>query len=232
MRSRLFGWAASALLITLAAADTASAQQALNLSIGYFAVRGEDGRVDDDVLVANRDIFRFDVGDFNSASIGAEWLVPIGEYLEASAGLAFTSRTVPTIYSDFVRPDGSEIEQDLKLRIVPITATLRVLPLGRHAVVQPYVGGGIGILSWRYSETGDFVDFVTPGRPIFSDSFVADGTEVGPVAVFGLRVPLERFAVGGELRYQKATADLNEDFLGSKLDLGGWHYLGTFAIRF
>lgn len=232
MRSKLFGWVASALLVILACADTASAQQAINFSLGYFAVRGEDGRVDDDVLVANREILDFDISDFNSASIGAEWLVPIGDYLEASAGLQFSSRTVHSEYALLAHPDQSPIEQDLKLRIIPISATLRVLPLGRRAAVQPYVGGGIGIFNWRYSETGEFVDFVTPGLPIFRDSFVADGTEVGPVAVFGLRVPLDRFAIGGEVRYQKATVDLNEDFLGSKLDLGGWHYLGTFAVKF
>lgn len=232
MRSRFVLTGALALLVTMGAAETASAQQAINFSVGYFAIRGEDGRVDDDVLVANRDLFLFDFGDFNSASIGAEWLVPIGDYLEASAGVGYTGRTVPTIYADFERPDGREIEQELKLRIVPITGMLRVLPLGRRATVQPYVGAGIGVFNWRYSETGDFIDFTAPGRPIFRDSFVADGTEVGPVAVFGLRASLERFMVGGEVRYQKADADLNEDFLGSKLDLGGWHYLGTFAIKF
>lgn len=232
MYSRLVATAAAALLVVLAAADSASAQQALNISVGYFAITGEDGRVDDDVLVANRELFLFDFSDFNSASIGAEWLAPIGEFLEASAGVALTSQTVPTIYEHFVQPDGREIEQDLRLRIVPITATLRVLPLGRHAVVQPYVGGGIGIFNWRYSETGDFIDFTQPGLPIFRDSFVNSGTNVGPVAVFGLRVPLERFAIGGEARYQKAEGDLDANFLGSTVDLGGWHYLGTFAIRF
>lgn len=231
MRSNVLKYAA-AVLLTLACAETASAQQAINFSLGYFGVRGEDGRVDGDVLIENQDIFRFDVSDFNSASLGAEWLVPIGEFLEASAGLQFTSQTVPSIYDDFTHPDGSEIEQDLKLRIIPLTAMIRVLPLGRHAPVEPYVGGGIGIFNWRYSETGEFVNFQAPGFPIFRDRFVDDGTEVGPVAVFGLRVPLERFAVGGEIRYQKATADLSEDFLGPKLDLGGWHYLGTFAVRF
>ncbi len=232
MRSRWISVAALASAVTLVAADTASAQQAVNFSIGYFAIRGEDGRVDGDVLVENRDLFLFEFDDFSSVSLGGEWLIPIGEYLEASGGVAFTSRTVPTVYDQFVRPDGSEIEQDLKLRILPITATLRVLPLGRSAAVQPYVGAGIGIFNWRYSETGDFIDFVAPGRPIFRDSFVADGTNVGPVAVFGARVPIGNLAIGGEIRYQKAEGDLDEDFLGAKIDLGGWHYLGTIAIRF
>jgi hypothetical protein len=233
MRSRLAWAVASVLTLGLFSADAAFAQQSLNFSLGYFTVRGEDARVEGDVLVANRDILLFDFSDFNSVSLGAEWIAPIGDYFEVGAGIAFTSQAVDTIYDEFVRPDDSEIEQQLKLRIVPITGTVRLLPLGRHAAFQPYLGGGIGIYNWRYSETGDFIDFTLPGRPIFRASYVADGTAVGPVAVFGARFLLGNATFGGEVRYQKAEGDLDEiDFLGPKIDLGGFHYLATFGIRF
>jgi hypothetical protein len=220
-------------LLTLASADLASAQQhSLNFSLGYFAVRGEDGRVAGDVLVEDRSLFLFDFDDFNSASLGFEYLFNLGEYLEAGGGLGFTSRGVDTIYDDYVRPDGSEIEQTLKLRIVPITATVRVLPLGRSSVFQPYVGGGIGIYNWRYSETGDFIDFTLAGLPVYRDSYVQSGTSVGPVAVFGARFPMGGATIGGEVRYQKAEGDLDtRDFLGSKIDLGGFHYSATVGFR-
>jgi hypothetical protein len=196
-------------------------------------VRGEDARAEGDVLVANRDLFLFDFKDFTSPSITGEYLAQIGDYFEAGAGLGFARRSVPTIYENFTRPDGTEIEQELRLRTVPFFATARVLPFGRHRAVQAYVGGGIGAVNYRYSETGDFIDFTLSGRPIFRDSYVADGTVWGPVAVFGARVPAGRFTVGGEVRYQKAEADLDtNDFLGDKLDLGGFHFAGTFGIRF
>jgi hypothetical protein len=233
MRSRLVSTVACATLLTLASADLASAQQqSLNFSLGYFTVRGEDARVAGDVLVENRPLFLFDFDDFNSASVGFEYLFNLGEYLEAGGGLGFTSRGVDTIYDDYVRPDGSEIEQTLKLRIVPITATVRVLPLGRSSVFQPYVGGGIGIYNWRYSETGDFIDFTLAGRPVYRDSYVESGTSVGPVAVFGARFPVGNATIGGEVRYQKAEGDLDtRDFLGSKIDLGGFHYSATVGFR-
>ncbi len=233
MRSRLVSTIAAATVVTLSSADIASAQQhSLNFSLGYFAVRGEDARVSDDVLVENRNLFLFDFDDFNSASVGVEYLFHIGEYLDAGAGLGFTSRGVDTIYDDYVRPDGSEIEQTLKLRVVPITATVRLLPLGRNSAFQPYVGGGVGIYNWRYSETGDFIDFTLAGRPVFRDSFVQSGTSVGPVAVFGARFPVGNATIGGEVRYQKAEGDLDtQDFLGSKIDLGGFHYSATVGFR-
>jgi hypothetical protein len=212
-------------------AQPVMAQQAINFSLGYFAITGEDARADGDVLVENRDLLAFDFKDFNSASFGVEWLLPLGEFLEAGVGAAFTSRTVPTVYNDLVNRDGSEIEQDLKLRIAPVTATVRLLPFGRSRAVQPYVGGGVGFFAYRYSEVGDFVDFTD--RSVFRDTFVSKGTEVGPVALAGIRLPIgDAWSVGGEVRYQKATADLSDDFLGPKLDLGGFHYLATLHVKF
>ncbi len=209
----------------------ARAQQAINLSFGGFVVTGEDARDEDDVLVANRDLLSFDVKDFNSGSIGIEWLLPFGEFFEGGVGAAFTSRTVPTVYDIFVNRNGSEIAQDLKLRIAPVTATVRVLPFGRSRPVQPYLGGGVGFFAYRYSETGDFVDFTD--RSVFRDSFTASGTTAGPVALAGIRFPIgDRWSLGGEVRYQKASADLSDEFLGSKLDLGGFHYLGTLHVKF
>ena len=73
-----------------------------------------------------------------------------------------------SIYEFVTRPDGTEIEQDLKLRIVPLTATLKFVPTGRDAKFQPYIGAGIAALIWNYSETGEFVDPVT--SEIFRDS--------------------------------------------------------------
>jgi hypothetical protein len=99
--------------------------------------------------------------------------------------------------------------------------------------VEPYIGGGIGLINWRYSETGDFIDFTRAGRPTFPASYSATGNAVGPIAMFGLRVPMGNFSLGGEIRYQKAEADLDTaDFLGPKLDLGGFHYSATFGFRF
>lgn len=234
MRSRFARTVLSCLAVGLLHADVASAQQSLNFSVGYFTVRGEDARVDGDVLVENRDVYLFDFSDFNTGSFGAEWVAPLGDFLEVGAGIEFTSRGVDTIYQDFTRPGDIEIEQELKLRVVPITGTVRVLPLGRQGPFQPYVGGGIGIYNWRYSETGDFIDFTLPGRPIFRESYADSGTAIGPVAVFGARFLIGNSAIiGGEVRYQKAEGDLDEiDFFGPKVDLGGFHYLATIGIRF
>jgi hypothetical protein len=225
----------------VAGSSPARAQdQGFSVSFGYFAPSGEDGRVEGDVLNANRcfdtdflcEPLLFDVDDLGGFSIGGEYLIGIGKYLEAGVGLGYYQGSTSSIYEFVTRPDGSEIEQQLKLRVVPITGTLKFVPTGRDARFQPYIGAGIAAFLWDYSETGEFVDPVDSS--IFRDSFQADGTEVGPVIFGGLRAPIGASTMlGGEIRYQSAEADLPEDeFLGDRLDLGGLTFQATLTWRF
>jgi hypothetical protein len=214
----------------LAAPMTASAQQTLNFSIGGFVPHDFDARVDGDTLVEDRNDLLFEMDDFNGVHVGAEWLVPIGQYFEAGAGIGFYRRTVPTIYEGFVDEDGTEIDQELKLRLVPLTATIRVLPLGQSNGIQPYFGAGLAVFNWRYSESGEFVD--KRDRSIFRESYVADGNEPGVVGFGGLRFASDSFSAGGEIRYSAAEADLPSEFLGDTIDLGGWTYQFTVGLRF
>jgi len=213
------------------------ARNLVGFNLGYFMLRGEDSRGGDereDVLLADLDDLLFEIGDFNGATVNGEWVYGISDYLEVAAGIGFYQKTVPSIYRDFEDSDGTEIEQDLKLRIVPITATVRFLPLPRGSAVEPYIGGGIGIYNWRYSETGEFIDF--NDNSIFRDTFSADGTEVGPVIVAGLRFPVgDVWTIGGEYRWQRAEGDTNmaeSGLLADKIDLGGQSIGFTFHFRF
>jgi len=210
--------------------QAARAQQTVNLTLGYFTVRGQDARIAGDVLNANRNFLTFDVNDFNGASIGGEWLLPVGRFIEAGAGLSFTRRTVPSFYTRVANADGSDITQDLRLRTLPAAFTFRVLPLGQDHGFQPYIGGGLDVISWRYSESGQFVD--RRDRTIFNNSYVASGTQTGPVAMGGIRFAGDTAAAGMEFRYQGAKADLPLPFAGGRLDLGGWSYLFTAGLRF
>jgi hypothetical protein len=234
MLNRLAAGMLAACAMVIGVAQPAAAQQTLNLSLGYFAVRGEDARVDDDVLNENLNFLAFDVSEFNTFSIGGEWLVPLGNHFEAGAGIGFTRRTVPSVYSDFVDNDGSEIEQDLRLRTIPLALTVRVLPLGQSSGVQPYFGGGLGIIAWRYSETGEFID---PQLVIFREQFVASGNATGPMALGGIRFGGDTMTAGVEARYHSADADLgtrfsSPDLLEPRIDLGGWTYQLTVGVRF
>lgn len=217
-----------ALLLT---PSKAHAQQSINFYLGGFVPLSEDARDFDDVLLGNLDYLAFYLPDFNGGTVGAEYLVGVGEFLDAGLGIGFYRQSVPSVYADLVNSNGSEIEQDLRLRIAPVSATFRLLPFGRSAPIQPYIGAGVGIFAWRYSEAGDFVDPVD--GTIFRDRFIGSGTAVGPVILGGIRFPVGLVDIGGEVRYQQATGDLPADqFFSSKIDLGGWTYAATFNVRF
>ena len=141
-----------------------------------------------------------------------------------------------SVYQDFVDDDGTEIDQDLRLRIVPVSFTIRVLPLGQSSGVQPYFGAGLAVFAWRYSESGEFVDFGTTPATIFRDQFVASGNATGPVALGGIRFAAKTVSAGFEVRYQGGDAELGSEFAviadEPRIDLGGWNYLFTVGWRF
>ena len=228
---------AAILVVGLLVSRPVHAQQSLSLNLGYFAVRGEDARIRNDVLIENLNLFAFDLRDFNNGTVGGEWLVGLGEYFEAGVGLGYYRRTVPTVYNGFVNFDGTEITQDFRLRVMPVTVSLRVLPFGQRAAVQPYFGGGLGVFNWRYSEVGEFIDFTDlndSGFAVFRERFAADGTDLGATILGGVRVPVgSRFAIGGELRYQTANGHVgtDQDFQ-ERIDLGGLASQFTFQVMF
>jgi len=221
-----------ALVIGLVAPATGYAQQSFNLSLGGFVPRGEEARASGDVLVNNLDFLTFNLKDFSTGAYGAEWEFPLNDFVHAGLGVGLTTRSVPSVYSDYIEDDRSEIEQDLKLRVVPFTATVRFLPLGQSAV-QPYIGAGIGIFSWRYSEVGEFIDFGNQGE-VFRETYTDSGATSGPVIVGGLAIPLGSWSFGGEIKYQSARGELDEavGFLGNTVDLGGFTYSAVFKVKF
>lgn len=223
----------------------ASAQQSFGFTLGGFFPRAEAARVPNDVLVNDLtisntapppDVLAFNVSDFRAASFGAEYLVGLGDLFEAGLNAGFQQRSVPSVYANYVnRIDGSEIEQTLRLRVIPVSATFRFLPLGHHAGIVPYVGGGVGIFHWHYSEIGDFLD--PPTLDVFSGTYEGSGTATGPVILGGVRTS-GAVGVGGEVRWQKAEGLLPADTFVTdlrvgdrpKIDLGG--ITVSFVINF
>jgi hypothetical protein len=206
--------------------------------IGGFTPRAIDARTDEDVLVQNGTFLStanrtrgVDIGEFNNVTVGGEWLFAMTRNLEGGLGLGFYQRSVPTVYTDLVNRNGTEIEQALKLRIVPFTATIRLVPFGNDQAIQPYIGAGVGVYGWRYSETGDFV---FPGDVVKFRNFVASGAAAGPTIFGGVRVPIGSAGVGFEIRHQSAEGKVPGDelFTEAKVDLGGYNYLFTMGFRF
>ena len=116
-----------------ASVTSARAQQTLNFSFGYFTVHGEDARpacspatsTDCDVLVKDRHFLSFDIDDFNGATVGGEWLVPFGKFLEGGAGVSFSRRTVPSVYTNFGPSVRSMAERSRRMSAIDHSCSRR-----------------------------------------------------------------------------------------------------------
>ena len=130
----------------------------MNFSIGGFVPRGEDGRSRDDVLFNNRDFLTFDIDDFNGATVGAEWLVGLGNYFEAGLGLGFYPRIgaghLHRLRRTATAPKSSRTSSCASCRSRRRSGSCRS---ATTTAIEPYIGGGVGVFGWRYSETGEFV---------------------------------------------------------------------------
>jgi Outer membrane protein beta-barrel domain len=222
--------------------SVASADQLFGFVLGGFFPYGFDSRTGGDVLVENLlppvDPFVYDIGDFKGFWVGGEYLVGFGDWIEAGVGVSGYTKTVESFYRDSVHPDRTDILQDIKMSIVPVTASVRVFPTGRTTPVQAYLGAGLNFYRWKYSESGEFIDYSDESifpLPTFRDTFEDDGTAIGPVFLAGARAPVgDNFMIGGEFRWQGGSGDLDpvHNFTGDKLDLGGYSVGATFHFRF
>lgn len=171
--------------------------------------------------------------DFRGVFGGIEFNTVVAPYVELGLSLDAYGRTVDTSYRDYAREDDREIEQRLKLRMVPVGFTVRVMPTAKSAALVPYLGAGVDAVFYTYEEEGDFIDFFDPDYPILPDAFKDSSAMFGAHVVGGLRVYLNRdFAIVGEGRYQWAKKDMGEDFSNYRLDLSGASFTVGLHVRF
>jgi len=147
-------------------------------------------------------------------------------------------------YRDYVGTDDLPIEQLTEFRQIPAAATLKYYPfergrsLGRFAWIPrtftPFIGGGAGVISYRFEQSGEFVDEET--LDIFYESYVTDNEGFLARATAGFNVSLSpQFLFTVEGRYSWASAEVsgqysNQDF--GDIDLDGLQVVGGIAIRF
>ena len=84
----------------------ASAQQTVNFTLGGFVPQGAGRAGSRRRARGQSDFLLFRMQDFNSLSVGGEWLIPFGRFVEGGVGLSYTRKTVPSVYADFVDSDG------------------------------------------------------------------------------------------------------------------------------
>lgn len=183
--------------------------------------------------------------DFDAPYFGGELAVRVSERLDLALSVGYQGSSTRSEFIDFYEPVGGAevpITQVTEFDLVPATVSLRYFPfergrsIGRFAWVPrsiaPFVGGGVGVLSYDLRQWGDFVDFET--LEIFSDDFRSDGQSLLARASAGVNISLgQQFLFTLEGRYGWSSADLVGDFVGFEpIDLDGAQLVGGIAVRF
>jgi len=206
----------------------AGSASGLELRLGAFGPRGES-----DLFTDVNELFGAEPNDFIGFTGGLEYSIGLGSRVELGFHMDAYGRKRSTEYVDYEHSDGFPIQQQLTLAIVPIGTTVRFLPAGRRARVSPYLSVGGGVYIYSYEETGEFVDFFTDDLDIAYDSFISNGAALGFHVAGGLRVALNHdFSLTGEVRWQRAEADMGDDFEQNRIDLGGTSVTLGFHVRF
>src|SRR5205814_8207241 len=76
--------------------------------------RGFDARGTDDVLFQNSNFLTFLMKDFNSATVGGEWLVGLSDLFDAGLGIGFYQNTAPSVYTNLMNSRSEEHTSELQ----------------------------------------------------------------------------------------------------------------------
>jgi opacity protein-like surface antigen len=173
--------------------------------------------------------------DFASLTIGADIGFRITSKLDFTLDAGYSRSSHKSEYRDFVDNNDLPIEQSTTFERIPLTANLKLhlAPTGRSighfawipSRIVPYVGGGIGMMQYRFRQEGDFVDFNT--NAVFPSTIDtgADGKDWAFVeqAMAGAEYNFSpMLGVTLDARYLHGRGNLGTAFSGyDKIDLSG-----------
>lgn len=163
------------------------------------------------------------IGDFDAVTGGGDFQFRLDRHSALMLSATYYYGAATQAYRNFTDTSGGRIRHDASLDIGSFTGAYVFHFVGRRGQVDPYVGAGGGLYVWRLRESGDFIDFTTNPRSIFTSNLTSSGTTGGYFFLAGAEFPLTpAVSLFVEGRYSKASDTLGGDFAGfGKLDLSG-----------
>jgi len=248
MRRSARTWANAVVLALLAAAPGALAAQggpgflfsrphvSIGVRAGYTVPR-----LSSHIFEFSRQEFTLNRFDFDAPYLGGEFAVRLSERWDLALSAGWSESRAASEYRYWVDQDDLPIEQETNFQSVSVTAGARYYfndrgrSIGRFAWVpsrlSPYVGAGVGIVSYDLTQSGDFVDFQTLG--VFSDVLTGSGSGAAAYASAGADLSIGKlFYLTGEARYTLASAGVDGDYsLYPWIDLSGVQLTTGISLR-
>jgi opacity protein-like surface antigen len=229
-RSWMGAFGALCLLAAAPASAAVGPDHSVRLRLGLFTPAG-----DGDYFEGKAEDFTGEASDFEDAVGGVDYLYHGGSRFRfVLSGDSFEGQTDQE-YRDFEDNFGDPILHTTTLEITSITAGVQLPLAPRGAAIQPYVGAGGGLYTYRLEESGDFIDFGRNGQ-IFSTTLEAEGSAFGYYLLAGLEIPVgPYFSFIAEGRWDNAEDELEDDFDDPQfgtLDLSGRRVMGGVSWSF
>jgi hypothetical protein len=195
---------------------------------------------------AGSDLFSFTTstltvnrGDFRAFEYGADLAFAITPRLDLVFDISHSGMSKGSEFRDFAEHALDSNQQPIQLPIrqttgfqrTPVTVNVRYYltergrQIGHYAWVPnhivPYIGAGVGEMSYGFDQAGDFVDNST--LAIFTDAFHSSGWVPMAQALAGVEWSTgPNWAIRAEGRYLTASAAPGGDFSGfHRIDLSG-----------
>ena len=143
--------------------------------------------------------------------------------------------------------EGFAIEHVYSVSIVPVQASLKLMPRRRAGTIIPYIGGGIGLYIWNVRIQGEMVNFNeseefydpdldadVEGYTIYPADAEENRISVGFHAFAGIMLPLVRqVTLDIEAKYNYAEGTLKDSFQGFEpFDLSGFQVTAGLSLWF
>lgn len=197
--------------------------------------------------------------DYYDTSFGLGYEYFINRQVSFVLSVEWYDQAKTGIYKDFVGEnidgedyafdygEGFEIEHVFSVSIVPIQASLKLMPQRRAGTIIPYIGGGIGLYLWKVRIQGENVNpnewewFYDPdldadveGYTIYPANAEENRISVGFHAFAGIMVPLvRRVTLDIEAKYNYAEGTLKDSFQGFEpFDLSGFQVTAGLSLWF
>ena len=210
------------------------------LRAGFHLPRAGSGDGAQSLWDLTRSELTVNTRDLAGGSIGGDLGIRVTPRLDVVLSAGYNSSRTRSEFRDWVDQDDLPIEQTTEFSIKSGTVGLKAYlkdrgrAIGRFAWIpetwNPYVGVAGGIVSYRFVQHGDFVDFET--RDIFTDRYYSRDRGGTIHFLGGLDIAVNgRVLFVTEAKYGFASAPLSTDFVGfPELDLAGLQV--TFGVGF
>lgn len=180
--------------------------------------------------------------DFRAWDLAVDGGFALNKRVDLVFGFEYANRAKNSEFRDWVDENELPITQRTYYSQLPMTAGAKILliPRGRQvgrftwlpSTFVPYVGGGMGIMWYRFGQWGDFVDFQT--LEIFSADLQSSGWTPTGYLGGGLDIRIAKHTyLTLDVRHSWAKTDLGIDYVSfDPLDLSGvrvtaglqWHF--------